>query len=155
MEEKPKHKIGLVAMIILTVLAIVFDLLGLIPIVKDIEAPIFWAIAGIYFWTKGMGIFNGRKLAAVLASFITSIIPVVQELPVELTLGIIAIFIMTRVEEKTGISASSLAGAKSGKITDVAGAVVRAPEARKPLNQGGQRLPPSQPLEDEGVPMAA
>ena len=47
-----------------------------------------------------MGLFNGRKLAVVAISWISSMIPVIQEVPLELVAGIIVIIVITRVEEK-------------------------------------------------------
>ncbi len=81
-------------------LALICDILGLIPFVKDVLGTIFWICASIYFWMIGMGLFNGRKLAVVAISWISSMIPVIQEVPLELVAGIIVIIVITRVEEK-------------------------------------------------------
>jgi pheromone shutdown protein TraB len=86
-EQHKKHRIGWFAIFILVFLALVCDLLGLIPFVKDVLGTIFWICASIYFWMIGMGIFNGRKLAVMMVSWVASLIPVIQEIPFELVLG--------------------------------------------------------------------
>ncbi len=90
--------------VILVISAFIADLIGLIPFAKDFTASIFWVVVSAYFWIKGMGIFNGRKLAAMAISWIASIIPFIQEIPLEIVAGIVAIIIITRIEDKTGIS---------------------------------------------------
>ncbi len=142
MAQKPKYRIGIVAIVVLVAIAFIADLIGLIPLAKDITASVFWIGAGIYFWIKGMGIFNGKKLAAVAISWIASLIPVIQELPIEVTAGIIAVILITRVEDKTGVSV--LKPLSEGK---------QIASARTMLNHNGRREPiPRQQLnEKDGV----
>lgn len=90
------------SMVLITVAAF-FDALSLIPFVGTIMGPIFWVIVGVYLWTKGMGIFNGKKLAATLVSFAIELFPGIQALP-GLIAGIVAILIIIRIEDKTGKS---------------------------------------------------
>ena len=131
MEEKKstKHRIGTIAIILFIVAALICDLIGLIPFAKDFTATIFWAISSFVLWRKGLEIFNGRKVAVMAISWVSSMIPVIQELPIELTAGIIAIIIITRAEEKTGVNV--LSSMNKGVMP-------------APLNAGGARLPPSQ-----------
>lgn len=105
MEEKGKTKYRISAgmSVLLIAFAVICDLFSLIPFIGDIFGSIFWIIVGIYFWTKGMGILNGRKLAVTAISFVAEMIPVVQELPMLLA-GIIAMLFIIRVEDKTGKS---------------------------------------------------
>ena len=104
MEEKKKYRIGIMASIVLVISALIADLLGIIPFVQYISAPIFWIIASIYFWSKGMGLLNGKKLASASVSWLISVIPALQMIPLEIVGGIIAIIIITRIEDRTGIS---------------------------------------------------
>lgn len=129
---------GIGALIVLGGIALVLDIVGLIPGVEDIAGTIFWAVAAVYFWIAGMGVFNGKRLATILVSWIIGLVPFLQWLP-QLTAGIIAIFFMLRAEEKTGISISSVVGGK--KITTVGGTAMRLPEKTPPLNVGGVRAP--------------
>lgn len=142
MAQKPKYRIGVVAIVILVAIAFIADIIGLIPLAKDITASVFWIGTGVYFWMKGMGIFNGKKLAAVAISWIASLIPVIQELPIEITAGIIAVILITRVEDKTGISV--LKPLSEGK---------QIASAKTMLNFNGRREPPprQQLNEKEGV----
>lgn len=89
--------------ILLMGFATICDFFSLIPLVGDAVAPIFWVIVGIYFWSKGMGILNGRKLAVTAISFVAEMIPWVQELPMLLA-GITAMLFIIRIEDKTGKS---------------------------------------------------
>ncbi len=102
-----ESKISNLVAVILVFLAIIADLLSLIPFVGTVIGPIFWFAMGLYFWNIGMGIINGKRLATGAISIIGEIIPIIQSLPT-ITVGIIAIIIMTRIEEKTGVSVSSL-----------------------------------------------
>jgi hypothetical protein len=103
MEEQKKYRISTSASFLLIVTALIFDVLTLIPIVGDFLGPLFWILASVYFWKIGMGLVNGRKLAVTIISLVIELIPVAQELPA-IVLGIIVIIVMTRVEDKTGIS---------------------------------------------------
>ncbi len=85
------------------VIATVGDLISLIPGGGDIVSPIFWGLMALYFWKKGMGLFNGRRFAAAAISFVAELIPAVQELPLLLA-GIIAVLFIIRIEDKTGKS---------------------------------------------------
>lgn len=104
---KIEHKIANLSALILTFGAALADLASLIPFVGTVVGPIFWIAVSIYFWTIGMGIISGRRLATGLISAVAELIPGVQALPT-ITVGIIAVILMTRIEEKTGISVSSL-----------------------------------------------
>jgi hypothetical protein len=123
---KKKGHIGTIAIIVLVFFGIIADLLSLIPFVGDFVGPIFWVCAGIYFWKIGMGLLNGKRLATGVVSIVAELIPAVQALPT-ISVGIIAVIIMTRFEEKTGISVTSM----TGKGTDI----------RNPLNMSGKRTP--------------
>lgn len=105
MAVKPKtnYRVGVVMSVVLIGLAGVFDAAGLIPFVGSFMSPIFWLVSGVYLWTKGVGLFGGKKLAVSAISFVTEIIPVVQEFPM-LTAGIIGVLLVIRIEDKTGMS---------------------------------------------------
>lgn len=107
MEEKTKYRIGTLATLLLIAVAGIFDLLTLIPFVGDFISWIFWFCASVYFWKIGMGLVNGRRLATLAISIVIELIPAIQWLPGILA-GIIAIIIMTRVEDRTGISLNPL-----------------------------------------------
>lgn len=126
MEKSPKHKISTVAIFVLVFSALLCDIIGLIPFAKDFMATLFWSGASFYFWKSGMGIFSGKKLAVMGVSWISAMIPYIQEIPIELTAGVIAIIIMTKFEEKTGLSI----GPKMNKAP-----------SKPHLNEGGVRLP--------------
>lgn len=138
MEQKNKHRIGSVAIVLFVCFAVVCDIIGLIPFAKDFTATIFWVISGFVLWKKGLGLLNYKKLATIAISWASSMIPFIQELPIELTAGIVAIIIISRAEEKTG--AKLLGEMGQSKMP-------------KPLNQGGVRVPtgPNNPANIDGV----
>jgi hypothetical protein len=117
--------------IVLLLLALVADISTLIPLVGDFVGPIFWISVTIYFWKKGMGIINWRRFAPAIASFITELIPVIQSLP-SIIVGMFIVIGLTKLEEKTGISVTSIVSKK---------AVVKRPIPRVPLNINGYRPP--------------
>ncbi len=143
MEEGKKHKLGNIATIILFIAACIADALSLIPFVGDLVGPIFWILASIYFWKSGMGLMNPRRLITSAISTVAELIPVVQEFPTIIA-GMIIIIVLTRIEDKTGISVTSVAG--GGKPYLNSGGV-RLPPPKVPLNQGSVR-PPSGGLVD-------
>ena len=139
MPENKKHRIGGWAIFVLIAISVTLDIIGLIPVAKSILGTIYWIGTSIYLWKAGLGILNGRKLAAMLISWGAGFTPVIQELPIELTAGIIAIILMTRAEEKTGISLNPMSSGKLGPKVNVAG--TRMPPQQAPLNQEGIRPP--------------
>jgi hypothetical protein len=152
-QQNKKHKFGWLAIVMLVLIAFVCDLLGLIPFVKDVLGTIFWIGASIYFYMIGMGFLNGRRLATMAISWIASVIPVIQEIPLELVAGIIVIIVITRVEEKTGLSLTS--GLLSGELHGNYAPQITQRSARTfaPLNKDGSRGPVNTrvPLNQNGV----
>jgi hypothetical protein len=91
---------GLLAGVLFVGLAVFCDWVGLIPILKDFLATIFWGLVSGYAWLRGMKIFSGKKLATMVTSWLISVIPFLQELPIELTAGIVAMIALTWFESK-------------------------------------------------------
>lgn len=138
MDKSKAHKIPTAAGIILVVVALIADLLTLIPFAGDFVSPIFWVAVSIYFWKRGMGIVTGKQGVAKIISFIAEFFPGIQALPT-IFLAMLVIVGVTRFEEKTGLPISSMAGGKPGTKMNVAGS--RLPTPKVPLNQGGIRPP--------------
>lgn len=105
MAVKPKtnYRVGIAMSVVLVGVAGVFDAASLIPFVGSVMGPIFWLVSGVYLWTKGVGLFGGKKLAISAISFVAEIAPAVQALPM-LTAGIIGVLLVIRIEDKTGMS---------------------------------------------------
>lgn len=105
MAVKPKtnYRVGIAMSVVLVGVAGVFDAASLIPFVGTVMGPIFWVVSGVYLWTKGVGLFGGKKIATTAISFVAEIFPFSQELPM-LTAGIVALLIIIRIEDKTGKS---------------------------------------------------
>ena len=146
MESGTKYRIGTFAIILLVIFALICDLIGLIPFAKDIVGIIFWLIADVYLWKAKVGLFNGKTLAAEGVSLLTSLVPVIQELPVELTAGIVAIIFITRFEDKTGIK---MLGIGAGSLNSSG---TRLAQPATPLNSGGMRIPSSASQSESSLP---
>lgn len=108
MEGTTKYRIKTGGAIIMAAFALFLDLVSLIPFVGDFAGPIFWIIAAVYLYIAGIKLLDGKRLAVMGADMVIKMIPYLQELPVELLIGWLAIVVMTRIEDKTGISLNPL-----------------------------------------------
>jgi len=128
-ENRNRSRIGFMWGTILTLLAAVADLIGLIPFMENLSGTIFWIVAGFILWLRGCGLLNWKRLVTSGLSLAAGWVPALQALP-QLTAGIIAVIILVVLEDKTGIPLTP--GKKLG---------VRAPLKIPPLNVGGIRRP--------------
>lgn len=135
-----KSRISTSASIVLVITAVIADILSLIPIVGDLTGPIYWVIVSYYLWKIGCGFVNAKQLATKAISMVAEMIPAVQEFPLTVA-GIVVVIMLIKIEEKTGVNLTSLAGG-----------------AKKPLNHNGIRLPPAEesvatpkPAYNEGI----
>lgn len=101
---KTNYRVKNTGAILIAFFAIFCDLVSLIPFVGDFVGPIFWVIVGIYLYTAKVKLLDAKRLAVMGADMVIKMIPVLQELPVELLIGWIAIVMMTRIEDRAGIS---------------------------------------------------
>lgn len=138
LENGKKYRVGIIGTIALVAGASVADLISLIPFAGTITSPIFWLFASIYLWYAGCGLLNSRRLATSLLSLIAEVVPAIQELPLTLA-GIIAVLIMIRIEDKTGLKIPGV-----GPKTD---------GVRSPLYQDGRRMPDIARMERVEGPM--
>ena len=120
-KEKPKHRIGWLAIIVLLLVSGIADLTTLIPLVGDFVGPVFWICMSWYLWKTKHGLINWKNLVPELISLVAELIQIVQEFPTIIGATIV-IIVISRLEDKTGI-----------KLTP--------PSKIKPLNQGGVRKP--------------
>lgn len=124
------YRISLTAGIFLVLAAIVADLISLIPFVGTVSGPLFWVLVSWYLWKKGCGLFNVRRFATEAISTLVEVIPAIQALPAA-TVGIIAVILMIRVEDRTGVSINP----KSLNVS------VRKPRYTSDQNGQGVRMP--------------
>lgn len=131
---KIKYRVGLISIFSLICLALLFDL-ALIPILQNIAAGIYWIIAGTWLWMRDVSSFKMRQFIPEISSFLIEQIPALQTFPF-LTLGIAIVIILTRLEDKTGISIGSLKDLKNIKnIEGVLQNLNRVPGVTLPRNQ--------------------
>lgn len=148
---KKKWRIGNLAIVAFVICALVVDIVGLIPIVKDVAEFIFWGIAGYALWKMGHPFINYRTLAPEAIAFVMGLIPGLQELPENLA-GIIAIIILSRLEDKTGISI--IKPMSGGGILPAAKDMLNSEGRREPQKDEtgtGRRNANTQPLNIDGV----
>lgn len=111
----------------------IWELLTLIPLVGTFIGWIYWAGFTYYLYKTGHGLANWRIIAPEIISTIAEFIPAVQELPTILAATAVVI-VISRGEDKTGISLTSVISKKPG---------VTSPHSRPvPVNsQAGIRPP--------------
>lgn len=134
-EEQPKKKyrIGWFAIIFWVAIAIILDVITFfIPgLGGPICSIIFFPLFSLYLWKTKHGLINWKNGASQVIGLASEWIPAIQALPV-IVVPVIIIIIMSRIEDKTGISIP-LPGKKPG---------VTPPRIQRvPLNQGGVRAP--------------
>ncbi|HTK32979.1 MAG TPA: hypothetical protein VL335_00320 [Candidatus Paceibacterota bacterium] len=133
MKEKQTYRLKNGAVALFLMAAGVADLTTLIPFVGDFVGPIFWTLAAVYLWRKGLGLVNAKRLGAELISFVCELIPGVQEFPT-IFIASVAIVAMSRIEDKTGFKIPLKGKGVKGRV---------------PVNHDGVRAPQKQIDTDE------
>lgn len=102
-ENHSKYRISNLNVFFLISIAIVIDLITLIPFVGTFIAIPAGFGFGLYFYFKGLGILNTKRLTSQVVGMIGELIPAIQALPC-FTLGIALAIYFSRIEDKTGIN---------------------------------------------------
>jgi hypothetical protein len=103
-DDTPKgSRIGIASMVMMPAVALFFDLISFIPFVGALA----WVVFTFWLHLLGVELWSARKFATMGTSTIMELIPVLSVLPT-VTIGIIAIIIMVKFEERTGIKIPSL-----------------------------------------------
>ena len=103
MENEPRpQRINNITAGFMIAVAIVFDLISIIPFINILVDIVAWLVFGFWFALLGVGFINPRRFAVMATSFIVGAIPVVSTLP-ELTVAIIVTILMVKSEDKLGI----------------------------------------------------
>lgn len=110
-DDKPRSRIDNTTASFMIVVALIFDLLNWIPFVNIVIAIIAWLIFGLWFYIKGVGFLNPRRLATAAGGFLIEVIPLLAWLP-GLTTAIIITIIMVKSEDRLGINVTALASGK-------------------------------------------
>lgn len=87
--EQPR-KIGVVTTTSIIALAILFDVISLIPIINIFSGLTAWLIFSTWFYLLGFGLFNSRRIATTGLSLLAEIIPFISSLPT-ITTGVVYI----------------------------------------------------------------
>jgi len=101
-----KYRVSRKAFIWMLIFAIILDLISLIPAINVITLGVGAVLFGIWWWKLGLGLINPKKVVTYGVTAIVEAIPIVSWLP-GLTVGVIVIFIYSRIEDKTGIKLPS------------------------------------------------
>jgi len=107
MEPTKRQRINSVAIIFMVAIAIIFDLISLIPFVNIVSELIAYAIFGLWFYLLGVGFMNPKRFAVAAVSAIIGFIPFLSMLP-ELTVAVIVVILMVKSEDRLGIKMPSL-----------------------------------------------
>jgi hypothetical protein len=119
-EKKERIKVWMGAALIITAGSIdAFQALLNVLLVGEVLSTIISICADVIFiiwlWMLGVGFVKSpKKMAAMLIQALVGLIPVINTLP-ELTIGILAIVLITRSEDKGGMLGKA-AGMAQGKI---------------------------------------
>jgi hypothetical protein len=100
-EEPQKTKLDWLTIALLVTIALLFDLLSVVPFLNIITNFIAWFTLGALFWFLGIG-FNFRKLIAPVISFVIEFIPLVSLIP-SITLAVIITTLVVKSEERLGL----------------------------------------------------
>lgn len=109
-----KNRIEFTSIVILIVTAILIDILNLIPILGGIVSTFYWMFVSLYLWKTGHGLINWRSIIPESISVIIEWIPALSFIPT-VFISTVIIIIISRVEDKTGISITL--GGKTAGIT--------------------------------------
>ena len=125
-------------------IALLADLLSLIPFVGDAVGPVYWIVLTFEMHGKGYSWKNPKSLVTKIVSTVGEVIPVVQELPFIFT-GFLALMGFLKVQSKLGPAAAVV----GGQALNHNG--VRLPEGmqKKPLNMEGNRPPETEQTEHQ------
>ncbi len=100
MVNKVKHSIGIFSSIAMICAALVFDLVSIIPFVNIIVDIIAWIFFMMWFYLQGVSFSKNPHILGIAAgSFIIGAIPFLSILP-EITAGVTANIVLTRMQEK-------------------------------------------------------
>ncbi len=85
------------------IVAIILDLVSLIPAANDITLVIAGILFGLWWWKLGLGFLNLKKIITYSLSVIVEAVPILAVLPA-VTLAVVVTFVISRGEDKLGIS---------------------------------------------------
>ena len=91
--------------------AVIFDLLSLIPFVNIVVDVVAILTFGLWFAIKGLGFLNPRRFATMMVTVIVEAVPALSVLPA-FTASIIATILMIKSEDRLGINVTALASGK-------------------------------------------
>jgi hypothetical protein len=84
---------------LMVIVALLFDLVGIIPLVNILSQFTALLIFGLWFFFLGVGFINPQRFAAALISTVIELIPFVSILP-GLTVAVIICIVTVRTEDK-------------------------------------------------------
>jgi len=111
MEEKHKKRIGNLTFGLMVALAIILDIISIIPganIIVDIVAAL---VFGLWFMLRGVGFVNPRRFSVGIIAIIIELVPFLSILP-GITAGVVITILSVRTEDRLGIHIPSPTGKK-------------------------------------------
>jgi hypothetical protein len=84
---------------LMVIVALLFDLVGVVPVLNIVTEFIALLIFGLWFFFLGVGFMNPRRFATVLIATVIELIPIVSILP-GLTVAVIITIVTVRSEDK-------------------------------------------------------
>lgn len=144
-EKKPEYRISNTVGVGMLAVAVIYDLLSLIPVVTYIVIPLAWLHFWLWFQLHGVniGFADPKKLLTMGGVSLIEIIPGVGNISPTWVLGIGLQLFLVRTEDKTGISVSSVGDiVKGGKrnVKKMARRAKRSPEKQREAIQRLNRM---------------
>lgn len=97
------HKISNTAFAAMSIVAILLDLISLIPIVNVATLAFAGVIFTFWWWKLGLGLLNFKKALNYALGALVEVIPILSWLP-GITVVVVMMFVFTRAEEKAGVN---------------------------------------------------
>jgi len=98
-----EYRIKTGTFIAMLIIALILDLISLIPAANDVTLIIAGILFGLWWWKLGLGLINLRKVGTYILSALIEAVPILAILPAVM-FAVIVMFVISRTEDKTGLS---------------------------------------------------
>lgn len=104
-QNKKKYRISNITFILMLFVALILDILSLIPAINVVTLLVGGILFTFWWWKLGLGLIDIKKIINLSIAFIVEIIPVISLLPGILA-AVVVMFVISRFEDKTGVVVS-------------------------------------------------
>ncbi len=101
--EKTHYRIKIWVFLLMLIVATILDLISIIPAANEVTLIIAGILFPIWWWFLGLGLVDFKKILSYAITIGVEVIPGLSALP-GILFSVIAVFIMSRTEDKLGIT---------------------------------------------------